>query len=531
MSVPATVVRRRLLAGAVGAISVGSLLSGAGPAGAAAPAGQEATASASTSASASAESCPPPTSTGATAAPVYPLTCLKPVFEDQFNGTALDTGKWNVRKSGWSNDANVSVSGGKLLIDMKRVSSSDQKDGFRGGGISSKKRFGYGYYELTATIPQLTPGWHPAFWGQIWDGVEAKPVYNRPFTELDIFEVQSIAPECPGSSDPKLDGGIHAWSSDASGADVDDTNFKPRHCWNQNPNGTLFGTEHRFGLHYTPTTLTWVLDGRPVRTQPNPIKEPLPSTATNEPAEYNSPMSIWISSILTTVDYIPDGTPVGHSFGKLAVNRVAYYAPDGKVPAPYDHGPLPDPTTTVTPNFAQDAGDWWKNPGSQWTTVTQNGGSALRSTSASGDGIRLLGKPVTVPPQTNDLGYVPDWTNVSAEATITLDSATGQGAGVLARAADAQNFYYLQLDRAKQQVALVKKAAGASTVLAAAPLTITAGTPYKLRFVVEDNTLTGYVDGVKKVTKNDYVFGTGRVGFKGYQQPFTAGAVKITALG
>ncbi|MFD4572720.1 family 16 glycosylhydrolase [Streptomyces sp. NPDC058417] len=524
--------RRRLLAGAVGVVSVGSLLSGTGAAtavgGPAARAPQAAQAAQAAPAAPAEEPCsgPPASDPAAT----YPLDCLEPVFVDDFDGTALDPSKWNVRKTAWSNDANVSVSGGKLSVDMKRVSTSKERDGFRGGGISSKQRFGYGYYELTATIPHLTPGWHPAFWTQIWDGAEAKPVHERPFTELDIFEVQSTATCGGGSGSTKLDGGVITWKNDSSGTDVKNTHFTPRFSWTK-PNGkSTWDEKHRYGLHYTPTTLTWVLDGKPVRSEPNPVKDPLPSTSTLPAAQYNSPMSIWISSILTTSQYIGDDVPVGHSFGTFDVDRIAYYAPGGEVPPPYDPTPMPPATTTFTEDFADGAGRWWQNPGSQWTVAAQNGGHTLRSTSASGDAIRLLGKPVTTPPQTNELPFTPEWTNVSAEATVTLDAA-GQGAGLMGRAADAQNYYYLQLDPAKQQVALVKKVKGVSTVLATAPQALTTGTPYRLKLVIEDNTLTGWVNGVKKVTKDDFTFGTGRVGVKGYQQLFGVSDVKVTALG
>ncbi|MET9092943.1 glycoside hydrolase family 16 protein [Streptomyces cyaneofuscatus] len=514
--------RHHLPAGAVSALLLVGLLTGVGPASAAG--------SAEPSASPAAETCAPPSTDPGAPEVTYPLPCLQQVFSDDFSGTSLDTDKWNVRKSGWSNDKNVSVGGGKLSVDMKRVSTSKEKDGFRGGGISSKQRFGYGYYELTATIPHLTPGWHPAFWTQIWDGAEAKSVYNRPFTELDIFEVQSTDACGGGSGSTKLDGGVITWNNNSSGSDVDDTPFKPRFSW-QKPNGKFtWGEKHRYGLHYTPTHLTWVLDGKPVKTQPNPIQDPLPGTASYPAAAYNSPMSVWITSILTTTKYIGDDVPVGHSFGKFEVDRVAYYAPNGQIPPPYSTTPLPGPVKTVTEDFTDGAVHWWKNPGSQWSVTTQNGGRVLRNTSASGDALRVLGGPLTTPPQPNTLPYTPSWTNFSAEATVTLDG-TGQGAGLMGRATDAQNYYYLQLNPAKQEVSLVKKVQQVSTVIAKTPLAISSGTPYRLKLVIEDNTLTGYVDGVAKVTKDDFVFGTGRVGLKGYQQLFGVSDVKITALG
>ncbi|MFF3771532.1 family 16 glycosylhydrolase [Streptomyces sp. NPDC002232] len=458
----------------------------------------------------------------------YPLPCLRQVFADDFDGTSLDPAKWNVRQTSWSNDSNVSVGGGKLSIDMKRVSASTGKDGFRGGGISSKQRFGYGYYEITATLPSLTPGWHPAFWTQIWDGAEARPVYDRPFTELDVFEVQSVAPHGTVPATTKLDGGVITWNNNTSGSDVKNTEFKPRFSWKKADGTPLWNEQHRYGMYYTPTALTYVLDGRPIGTVPNPIQDPMPGTAGHPAAAYNSPMSLWISAVLTTPAYIAADVPVGTSFGKYQVDRVAYYAPDGQVPPVDDPTPLPAASTTVGEDFSDGGARWWKKPGSTWSTLPAAGG--LRHPSAQGDAIALLGQPVTDPPLPNTLPFAPDWTNVAVEATVTLDG-DGQGAGLMARAKDDQNYYYLQLQPAKQQVALVRKVAGVSTVLATAPVSVGAGTAHRLRLTVEDNTLTGYVDGVRKLAKDDFVFGAGRIGVKGYQQAFDVSDLTVTALG
>ncbi|MFJ4674317.1 family 16 glycosylhydrolase [Kitasatospora sp. NPDC088783] len=507
---PVTRLRRRTLAGTVGLATALGLLTAVGPAAATA---------------------------GATGAPCadpagvsYPLPCLRQVFADDFDGTALDPAKWNVRQTSWSNDSNVSVSGGELNIDMKRVSASAGKDGFRGGGISSRQRFGYGYYEITATLPQLTPGWHPAFWTQLWDGAEGRPVYDRPFTELDVFEVQSVAPHGTVPATTKLDGGVITWNNNTSGNDIKNSEFKPRFPWKKADGTPLWNEQHRYGLYYTPTALTYVLDGTPIGTVPNPVRDPMPGTASYPAASYNSPMSIWISAVLTTPAYIGADVPVGTSFGTYRVDRVAYYAPDGQVPPVDDPTPLPDAFTTVAEDFADGAARWWKKPGSTWTTVPAGTGHGLRHPSAQGDAIALLGQPVTDPQPPNTLPFAPDWTNVAVEATVTLDGA-GQGAGLMARAKDDQNYYYLQLLPAKQQVALVRKADGVSTVLATAPAASTPGTAYRLKLTVEDNTLTGYVDGVRKLAKDDFAFGTGRIGLKGYQQAFTASDLTVTALG
>ncbi|MGW6898834.1 glycoside hydrolase family 16 protein [Streptomyces sp. NPDC054919] len=89
---------------------------------------------------------PPP---GSTAPASYKL-----VFSDDFNGTSLDSNAWRTRRSSWVSDGNVKVAGGNLSIDQTRVSTANtETSSFRGGGIATKKRFGYGYYEARVKLP------------------------------------------------------------------------------------------------------------------------------------------------------------------------------------------------------------------------------------------------------------------------------------------------------------------------------------------------------------------------------------------
>ncbi|MFD4576544.1 family 16 glycosylhydrolase [Streptomyces sp. NPDC058417] len=467
----------------------------------------------------------------------YPLPCQQRVFHDGFDGDSLDTDKWNVRKTAWSNDSNVSVSGGNLLVDMKRVSDSTGRDGFRGGGISSKEKFGYGYYEIKATIPELTPGWHPAFWTQIWDGAEGRPVYGRPFTELDIFETQSV----DSTTDPahpkgytKLDGGVITWNNSLSGNDGSDKHY-PRYSWAEgNDNKQPWTEEHRYGLDYSADYLTFVLDGRPVKRVRNPItnSRPFPygqqaPTAAVPGAAYNSPMSIWVTAILTTATYVAEeGKPVGHSYGTFEVDDVSYYAPDGEVPPLYSDEPLKDTIESVTETFDDGDEGWWKNAGSTWSVVPQGDGQVLRNTTTGREAVALTGRPLGYPAHQN-VAHPDAWRNVSVKARLTLDSATGGGAGVVARAQNAKNGYALRLEPKKQRVRLVKEVDGVTTVLATRSLPVTAGTAYDLELVADGSTLTGYVNGVQKVTAQDSALVKGKAGVIGQKQPFSVSQVEV----
>jgi beta-glucanase (GH16 family) len=492
---PAHPRRTRLLASLIGLMAVMALLTVGGPG-------------------------VPPAHAAAHAAPVappdsYPPAGYSPTFVSTFTGSHLDTSLWNYRQTSQSNDSNVSVSGGELHINMERVSTSTALNGYRGGGISSKRYFGYGYYEIRAFVPSGIVGWHPAFWTQIWDGHQAQPVYDTDFTELDVFENQPTS--VGGVKTTYLDGGDLTWASNGQGGDVELTH-SARDKWQPTASSANpIGSWHTFGLLYTQTALTYYLDGVQVGS-------PLPNTSLP-----NSPMSMWITDIPTNAADLDSTQPVGHSYGTFDVDWVAYYAPGGTTPATTPAvSALPSPTVHVTQDFRDGAGEWSTNGVGTWAVGSHHGVRSYGNSATTGDAVSSYGLPV------NDLPYVPSWSNVNVQAKLTLTS-TGSGAGLLARYQDDDDYYYLELNPTTQQVLLVLKSDAGSgateTTLASAPMTILTGTPYRLQLSVRDDTLTGYVNGAQVVSANDTTFMNGGVGVKGYNQAFGVSGVRIDALG
>ncbi|QLC64767.1 T9SS type A sorting domain-containing protein [Flavobacterium sp. LPB0248] len=96
-------------------------------------------------------------------------------FEDNFEGNSLNTANWYYRAfsrptKGYNMAENVSVETaegtGYLRINFKGDADVDN-DGapdFTGGGIISKKPFGYGYYEARIKFYNATKGLHQSFW-------------------------------------------------------------------------------------------------------------------------------------------------------------------------------------------------------------------------------------------------------------------------------------------------------------------------------------------------------------------------------
>ncbi|MGO4290252.1 golvesin C-terminal-like domain-containing protein [Chitinophaga sp. RAB17] len=96
-------------------------------------------------------------------------------FEDNFNNNKLDTTLWYCRAfsklaSGWNLSENVSVKTvndtGYLSIKFRKDTdvNSDGQNDFTGGGVISKKTFGYGYYEARIKFYKDTRGLHESFW-------------------------------------------------------------------------------------------------------------------------------------------------------------------------------------------------------------------------------------------------------------------------------------------------------------------------------------------------------------------------------
>jgi hypothetical protein len=109
------------------------------------------------------------------------------VFSDEFNGDSLDTNRWGYRLGDKMLSAqqpeNVSVKDGNLVIALRKESVRG-KD-YTGGGVISRQKFVYGYYEARFKTPPAE-GWHTAFWAMRHRfGDTSAPL---PLLELDFCE-------------------------------------------------------------------------------------------------------------------------------------------------------------------------------------------------------------------------------------------------------------------------------------------------------------------------------------------------------
>jgi hypothetical protein len=136
------------------------------------------------------------------------------VFDDEFNGTSLDTSKWRAsnygvtgggRKCCGTNHANyanqVSVSNGYLHLGADLVSGLWHTSAV---DTETKRTFQYGYWEARMKLPKGMGLW-PAFWG-----------YNTSGEEIDVLEACSGPIGSRGGNDATMaHQGIHRVNGDA----------------------------------------------------------------------------------------------------------------------------------------------------------------------------------------------------------------------------------------------------------------------------------------------------------------------------
>lgn len=177
------------------------------------------------------------------------------VFEDRFDGPALDRSRWNVElhEPGWVNQElqeyvddskTVRVEGGRLLLRAVKAVDRDGNVSYTSGRISTQHRhdFTYGLFEARLRVPR-GKGLLPAFWLMTTD--EDRYGGWPACGEIDIMEIW-------GSRTGTNHGTIH---------------YGLPHEENQ---GTVtldrgdFAEEfHTFSLLWEPGAIRWYVDGVP----------------------------------------------------------------------------------------------------------------------------------------------------------------------------------------------------------------------------------------------------------------------------
>lgn len=193
-----------------------------------------------------------------------PVSGYKLAWSDEFNGPALNTGKWNYRTDTrfWSlqRAANVRVANGSLHLDLKKETFGTTH--YTGGGVISKKLFRYGYYEARMKVPPGS-GWHSSFWMMKAN----RPTTDTVAIELDAIENDSVTP---------LKYGVNTHR-----------HLPTPHLTYGSKNvvtPSLNEDYHVFGCEFTPTLIRYFFEGKVVQTV----------NATQFP---HNELNIWLTSI------------------------------------------------------------------------------------------------------------------------------------------------------------------------------------------------------------------------------------------
>jgi beta-glucanase (GH16 family) len=190
----------------------------------------------------------------------------KLTWSDDFTGTTLDTNKWHYRTGerilSLQQPQNVSVTNGRLVLALKKENAG--KLHYTAGGVISRKRFKYGYYEARFRCPRAA-GWHTSFWtmkyfhtGGQTNAVDfAQQVERGSGTvraqEIDICEQDAVNPQ-------SYSAGVIDWSG-ASGKKS--TNFGRVRFRAPRENVPDFSADfHVWGCEFTPTEVNFFLDGK-----------------------------------------------------------------------------------------------------------------------------------------------------------------------------------------------------------------------------------------------------------------------------
>jgi pectate lyase len=124
------------------------------------------------------------------------------------------------------------------------------------------------------------------------------------------------------------------------------------------------------------------------------------------------------------------------------------------------------------------------------------------------------------------------WTNYSVQARAKALAFNGSGRyfGIAARYTGTSNYYFLVLTNSNT-VEIRKKISGASTTLASKAYTVTTGTWYTLKLIVNGTGLTALVNGVQELSASDSAIASGKIALITYNTSAEFDDVLVEDLG
>lgn len=193
-----------------------------------------------------------------------PISGYRLAWSDEFNGTAVDTNKWNfrtgVRLWSYQQPQNNAESNGLYYILLKKETVGTSS--YTAGGIITTKLFRYGYYETRMQVPPGR-GWHTSFW-----------MMKNILTSNDTAQVELDALE--NDSIKLTNYGINNWRH----LPLPNISFGGKTVTTPSLNADF----HVIGCEYTANTVKYFFDG---------VLEQTVSTSSFVPADVN----IWLTAV------------------------------------------------------------------------------------------------------------------------------------------------------------------------------------------------------------------------------------------
>jgi beta-glucanase (GH16 family) len=212
-------------------------------------------------------------------------TTWRTIFNDDFDGGAVDAAKWNVQDNsnfGTGNNedqcyraANTTVAAGTLRMAGKRetvTGCGSNPDGgnayhFTSGMVTTRQqggpvkfKFRQGYAEVRMRVPRGNIYW-PAFW-LVGAGDGSSPGWPA-YGEIDVTEIYGSKPDISESNFHRTGGNIGARNHNVvTKGSSSSLNINP-------PNPFVAGGTndwHTYGINWTANQLQWFIDGVLVRT-------------------------------------------------------------------------------------------------------------------------------------------------------------------------------------------------------------------------------------------------------------------------
>ncbi len=180
--------------------------------------------------------------------PPFPPKGYILAWSDNFNSNGVNTAKWYYRTDSKFLSVqlphNVSAGHGTLTIAVKHQRINGKN--YSGGGLISRRRFKYGYYEAQVRIPAGS-GWHTSFWLEKYNpkvGTTEGFRHGLPYQEIDICEIDSASPNVYSDN-------VHKWPAPGNFA-LSGSLHAPN----------LARSFHWFSCLYTPQSAKFYLDGK-----------------------------------------------------------------------------------------------------------------------------------------------------------------------------------------------------------------------------------------------------------------------------